>query len=217
MSVVSGMNGVSGRNGVSVRQMSRRSDVAEKGEVMSNTSKVRDVSGGSGVSGVSVRQKSKGDLAGRGENSEEAERKKRKRNRARKKKRGEKSRRSRQETREQSDQEPPTGWLSMIVWLISWFMPFAIPMAYKAVTSLQMLYHQSIAKLHFLQFVNNGHTFVGLVDGGSQLTLVSKDVLTLMKWRPMPSPAESFRGIAEGMGGRIERWVRLHVKLARWW
>eukprot|EP00923_Selenidium_pygospionis_P003476 GHVN01005497.1.p1 GENE.GHVN01005497.1~~GHVN01005497.1.p1 ORF type:complete len:214 (-),score=27.63 GHVN01005497.1:114-755(-) len=213
------MNGVSGKNGVNVRQMSRRSDVAEKGEVMSNTSKVR---------AVSVTQKSKQkdrgsrtsegcDLAGRGENSEEAERKKRKRNRARKKKRGEKSRRSRQETREQSDQEPPTGWLSMIVWLISWFMPFAIPMAYKAVTSLQMLYHQSIAKLHFLQFVNNGHTFVGLVDGGSQLTLVSKDVLTLMKWRPMPSPAESFRGIAEGMGGRIERWVRLHVKLARWW
>lgn len=70
-----------------------------------------------------------------------------------------------------------------------------------------------IAPLHFLEFSHNRSTFVAMIDSGSQLNLIDKTILPLIKSSLVSAPHYSFRGV-QGHTSPIHEWVEFNVLLA---
>ena len=94
--------------------------------------------------------------------------------------------------------------------ILSMLRLFVLPFA--CLSSATPAMSEYLAPLHFVEFTNNKSSFSALIDPGSQLNLVSHNLLPFLKFQPCSSPLRALRGV-NGKPQRISQWICLPVTL----
>ncbi len=69
-----------------------------------------------------------------------------------------------------------------------------------------------LSKLQFMSFVHNQSSFVGLIDSGSELNLISHSLLPFLNYKRIESPTQQLRGVSADIVP-IHQWIEIDVEL----
>ena len=102
-----------------------------------------------------------------------------------------------------------------VIYLVSLFQLLLQPFqscfaAYAAATTPDI--SEFLAPLHFIEFSNNKSSLTALIDPGSQLNLISHNLLPFLKFQRCSSPLAALRGV-NGKRQPISQWINLPVLL----
>jgi hypothetical protein len=70
-----------------------------------------------------------------------------------------------------------------------------------------------VAPLNYLEFHNGHHSYVALIDNGSQINLIDKSILRFIQYVPMPNLVHSFAGV-QGKQSSILEWASFPLHLS---
>ena len=71
---------------------------------------------------------------------------------------------------------------------------------------------QFISPLQFIEIWNNGHEFVGMLDSGAQLNVISENLLPFLKIKKIPCQISQVQGFSGG-ASEIQEWVEIPFTL----